>query len=158
MSTASPAARAVANTVHTVAQNAPITVKSETGFWTAAGVWTGVVIALITLAAGVVRVWPRLVELFMGQRRADIEDLRKRISELETKVDAAHTAAHTAEMKLVYAVAAIQLLAAKVRADNPNDPTLAQAMELLAAATSGGFPGIDQRLAAGLSKMRGTNE
>jgi hypothetical protein len=31
-------------------------------------------------------------------------------------------------------------------------------MELLAAATSGGFPGIDQRLAAGLSKMRGTNE
>lgn len=142
----------------TMAAVQAIPVQSATGLWTAAGVWTGVAIAAFAALTAVVKVWPRLVELLIGQRRSDLEDLRARITVLEGKVEAASSAAHTAEMKLVYAVAAIQLLAAKVRADNPSDPTLAQAMELLSAATSGGMPGWSAKLAAGLSGMPGVKE
>lgn len=137
---------------------AAIAVKSETGFWTAAGVWTGVIIAGLAVLAGVVKVWPKLVELLIGQRRDDLDDMRKRISDLEAKVETASTAAHAAEMKLVYAVAAIQLLAAKVRASSPDDPTLKQAMELLSAATNGVLSGWHSELSNELSRMKGKSE
>ncbi len=85
-------------------------------------------------------------------RRDDMDDMRERITQLEAKVEGATQAAHKAEMKLVYAVSAVQLLAAKIRAENPNDPTLRQAAELLAAATSGDLPGWEQKLTTGLTK------
>lgn len=91
-------------------------------------------------------------------RAEDMDDMRKRIGDLETKVETASASAHSAEMKLVYAVSAVQLLAAKIRADNPNDPALLQAMELLKAATSGEMPPWAGKMAAGLNNIRGTGE
>lgn len=141
-----------------IVQHAPIAVKSATGFWTAAGVWTGVILGVLTLLGIIVKAWPRLLELLIGQRRNDLDDMRKRIGDLEAKVELASTAAHAAEMKLVYAVAAVQLLAANVRARSPDDPTLKQAMELLAAATSGGLSGWAGKLADGVDRIKGTGE
>lgn len=94
----------------------------------------------------------------LATRGEDMDDMRKRISDLETKVDTAVASAHAAELKLVYAVSAVQLLAAKIRADNPNDPALLQAMELLKAATSGEMPPWAGKVATNLNNIRGTGE
>jgi HAMP domain-containing protein len=122
--------------------------------------WTGALVGLLNVLVGgalvaAIRNWPRLRELTIGQRKDDLDDMRKRITDLETKVESASAAAHSAEMKLVYAVSAVQLLAAKIRADNPNDPTLLQALELLAAATGGEMPGWAGKLSKGVAKIKG---
>jgi hypothetical protein len=117
------------------------------------GLFAAVVLALI-------KGWPAIsdavtrarVALAEG-RKSTIDDLRERIVALEGKVETASTAAHAAEMKLVYAVSAVQLLAARIRADNPDDPALKQAMELLSAATTGGLPSWSAKLAAGLGDV-----
>jgi len=125
--------------------------------------WTGALVGLLNLLVGgalvtAIKNWPRVKELTIGQRRGDLDDMRTRITSLEAKVEIASTAAHAAELKLVYAVSAVQLLATKIRADNPNDPTLAQAMELLAAATGGEMPSWATKLSKGLGKMKGVDD
>ena len=52
----------------------------------------------------------------------------------------------------------LDAFAAKVRADNPDDPTLKQAMELLKAATTGGMPGFVTPLMEGLNSIKGLAE
>ncbi|HEX8415010.1 MAG TPA: hypothetical protein VF637_14155 [Sphingomicrobium sp.] len=84
--------------------------------------------------------------------------MRKRITDLEAKIQTASASAHSAEMKLVYSVSAVQLLATKIRADNLNDPALLQAMELLKAATSGEMPPWVGKVTAGLNNTRGTGK
>lgn len=120
---------------------------------------------LLAVATALIRGWPAIVdattrakEALANRKSNVIEDLRERIVALESKVEAASTLAHTAEMKLVYAVSAVQLLAARIRADNPDDPALRQAMELLSAATTGGLPGWGAKLSAGLDNIQGTGE
>ena len=125
------------------------------------GIW----VLVFGLFGAMVKAWPALKKLAneresgaLAARAEDMDDMRKRISDLEAKVETASASAHAAEMKLVYAVSAIQLLAARVRADNPDDPALAQAMELLSAATTGGMPSWAPKLAAGLSQIKGVGE
>lgn len=135
----------------------PVIVTGTGWTWTAIFGAAQTAIALVLGGGGfvaIVKVWPRMKELAIGQRRSDLDDMRDRIGELEKKVEVASASAHAAEMKLVYAVSAVQLLAAKVRADNPDDPTLAQAMELIAAATGGEMPSWAGKLAKGLSSTK----
>lgn len=120
---------------------------------------------LFAVTVALIKGWPAIVdattrarEAMAAGKRGTIEDLRDRIVALEAKVETASQAAHTAEMKLVYAVSAVQLLAARIRADNPDDPTLAQAMELLSAATGGALPGWAGKVADGLSRLQGVGE
>lgn len=120
---------------------------------------------LLAFSTGLIKGWPAIVdattrakEALANRKSNVIEDLRERIVALESKVESASLLAHTAEMKLVYAVSAVQLLAARIRADNPDDPALKQAMELLSAATTGGMPGWSNKLAVGLDTVRGTGE
>lgn len=132
--------------------------------------WTAALVGILNLLVGgalvaLVKQWPNLRKLNNEReaaqqaiKRDEMDDMRERIAALETKVDAANKLAHDAEMKLVYAVNAVQLLAARIRADNPDDPTLKQAMEMLAAATSGGLPGWAGRAAEGLNRIRGVGE
>lgn len=117
------------------------------------------------VALALIKGWPAIsdavtrarVALAEG-RKSTIDDLRDRIVALEGKVETASTAAHAAEMKLVYAVSAVQLLAARIRADNPDDPALVQAMELLSAATTGGLPAWAPKLSQQLDSIKGTGE
>lgn len=125
------------------------------------GIW----VLVFGLFGAMVKAWPALKKLAnereagaLAARAEDMEDMRKRITDLEGKVESASAAAHSAELKLVYAVSAVQLLAAKIRSDNPNDPALLQAMELLKAATSGEMPPWAGKTAAGLNNIRGTGE
>ncbi|MFS0771026.1 hypothetical protein [Sphingomonas sp. 1P08PE] len=125
------------------------------------GIW----VLVFGFFGAMVKAWPALKKLAnereagaLAARAEDMEDMRKRISDLEAKVETASTAAHSAELKLVYAVSAVQLLAAKIRADNPNDPALLQAMELLKAATSGEMPPWAGKVASGINNIRGTGE
>lgn len=127
----------------------------------AIGIW----VLVFGLFGAMVKVWPALKKLAneresgaLAARAEDMDDMRKRITDLEAKVDEASHAAHAAEMKLVYAVSAVQLLAAKIRHDAPNDPALLQAMELLKAATSGELPSWGAKLATALNQVRGTGE
>lgn len=85
----------------------------------------------------VVKVWPELKKIATTSRRDELDDLRERITSLEGKVQNANDAAHRSEMKLVYAVNAIQLLAGRIRSDDPNDPILKQANDMLQLATTG---------------------
>lgn len=119
------------------------------------------VILNLLVGGGIIKAWPALKkiaadrELAISQgRREDMDDMRKRITDLESKVEAASQAAHSAEMKLVFAVSAVQLLAARIRANNPDDPTLKQAMELLAAATTGDLPSWGKKLSDGINRRR----
>lgn len=98
------------------------------------------------LVAGAIKVWPQLKRIASDERadqrdhRKDyLEDMRKRIGDLEREVKEAKETAHSSELKLVYAINAIQLLASKVRASDPDDPVLKHAMELLSAALTGGL-------------------
>lgn len=132
--------------------------------------WTAILVALLNVLVGgalvaAIKNWPRLKELTIGQRRDDmalmdgrIASLERQVKEATAKIEEANTVAHTAEMKLVYAVSAVHLLATKIRADNPNDPTLLQAMELLTAATTGTMPDWPGKLGAALGRMKGTGE
>jgi hypothetical protein len=125
--------------------------------------WGWGLFAMVALA--LIKGWPAIsdavtrarIALAEG-RKSTIDDLRDRIVALEGKVEHASTAAHAAEMKLVYAVSAVQLLAARIRAENPDDPSLKQAMELLSAATTGGLPSWAPKLASGLDSVRGAGE
>lgn len=122
--------------------------------------WVAALVALLNVLVGgalvaAIKNAPKLRELANTRRRDDLDDMRQRIADLEKKAEAAFEVAHKAEMKLVYAVSAIQLLAARIRADNPDDPTLKQASELLAAATAGGLSEWAERLSGGISKMKG---
>ena len=113
-----------------------------------------------TVVLALIKGWPAIsdavtrarVALAEG-RKSTIDDLRERIAALEGKVESASAAAHAAELRLVYAVSAVQLLAAPIRADNPDDPVLKQAMELLSAATTGGLPPWSSKLAQGLGDI-----
>jgi hypothetical protein len=123
--------------------------------------WGWGLFAMVSLA--LIKGWPAISDAVTRARvalaegkKGTIDDLRGRIVALEGRVDTASTAAHAAEMKLVYAVSAVQLLAARIRADNPDDPALMQAMELLKAATTGGLPGWAPKLAQGLDEIEET--
>lgn len=87
--------------------------------------------------AAAIKVWPQLKTIAASSRRDDLDDLRERVISLEAKVQSANDAAHRSEMKLVYAVNAIQLLAGRIRSDDPNDPILKQANDMLQLATTG---------------------
>ena len=120
---------------------------------------------LLAIMTALIKGWPAIVdattrakEALANRKSNVIDDLRDRIVALEGKVESASLAAHTAEMKLVYAVSAVQLLAARIRADNPDDPALKQAMELLSAATTGGLPAWGAKLSAGLNDIQGVGE
>lgn len=89
------------------------------------------------LVAGIIKVWPQIKQIAASARRSDIERLEERVGTLETQVLAANNAAHRSEMKLVYAINAIQLLAGRIRSDNPDDPILKQANDMLQLATTG---------------------
>jgi len=123
--------------------------------------WGWGLFAMVALA--LIKGWPAIsdavtrakVVIAQGRKNAT-DELLTRIIALEAKVETASTAAHTAEMKLVYAVSAVQLLAARIRAENPDDPTLQQAMELLSAATTGGIPPWAPKLASGIAAMQDT--
>ena len=107
--------------------------------------WTSSTYLLVALnlilgggfTAAIVKVWPQLKTIAAASRRDDLDDLRSRVGTLEGQVQAANTAAHRAEMKLVYAVNAFQLLAGRIRSDDPNDPVLKQANDLLQLAATG---------------------
>lgn len=125
--------------------------------------WGWALLASVLLA--IIKGWPLLTRLrneretgLLGAQSIEMEKLNRRIEQLEAKAEAAMAAAHSADMKLIYAVNAVQLLAAKIRAHDPNDPALAQAMELLRAATSGEVPAWAGKLAAGINQIRGTGE
>jgi hypothetical protein len=125
--------------------------------------WGWGLFALVLLA--LIKGWPALSdaatrarEAMAKGRQVNMAALSARVATLEAKVEEATHLAHTAEMKLVHAVAAVQLLAAKIRADNPSDPTLKQAMELLAAATTGSLSGWAAKLADGADRMKGQGE
>ncbi|MBB4857026.1 hypothetical protein HNO88_000323 [Novosphingobium chloroacetimidivorans] len=107
------------------------------------------------LLAAIVKVWPRLKEIAANARRDDLDDLRERIVVLEGKVTTADAAAHRAELKLVYAVNAIQLLAGDIRAKDPNNPILKQANDMLKLATTGDL-GIWEYELAAVSKAKAT--
>lgn len=125
--------------------------------------WTAALVGLLNLLIGgalvaIIKNWPRLKELAIGQRRDDLDDFRERVTTLEAKVEAATASAHSAEMKLIYAVSAVQLLMGRLQAEAPDDPAIRQARELLAAATSGGMPGFAGVFIDGLHRVKGTNE
>ncbi len=116
---------------------------------------------LVMMLGVLIKGWPaisdanaRARESIATRKSNTIDDLRDRIGLLEAKVESASTAAHAAELKLVYAVNAVQLLAARIRSDNPDDPALQQAMELLSAATTGGLTNWAGKLANGLNDIR----
>lgn len=125
--------------------------------------WGWGLFAIVTLA--LIKGWPAISDAVTRARvaiaegrKGTIDDLRERIVALEGKVESASAAAHSAELRLVYAVSAVQLLAAPIRADNPDDPVLRQAMELLSAATTGGLPPWSSKLANGLDGIKGPGE
>jgi len=143
----------------------PVTVAVQGWTWSAGLLATLNAVAL-GVAVALVKAWPALKKIAndrektaLEARGEDMATMTARLEALERKVESASALAHAAEMKLVYAVNAVQLLAARIRADNPTDPTLLQAMELLAAATSGGLPGWATKIpSAELNKIRGTDE
>jgi hypothetical protein len=142
----------------------PVTVAVQGWTWSA-GLLATLNAVVIGVAVAFVKAWPALKKIAndrektaLEARGADMVKMNERVAALEARVETASQAAHSAEMKLVYAVNAVQLLAAPIRAANPNDPTLLQAMELLAAATVGGMPGWAPKISAELTKIKGVGE
>jgi hypothetical protein len=148
------------NLAATAAQAAPViehgavAVKSATGFWTAAGVWTGVIVAIVGAVTAYIKYGPRWKELGIGERGRDFEAMDKRISSLETKVfeadkraTEANERAHNAEkqsiasaasfdIRLMSALNACRLLLGVVEREAPESVELSLAKDLLAMAAS----------------------
>lgn len=142
---------------------AAIPVKSATGAMTAAGVWAGVIMLALTILLAAVKIWPKMRELDIGQRKDDLADLRTRIIALESKVEEANSRAtsandkaHQSDMKLVSAVAAFQLVTTELRKHDPDSPALRQAQDLMAMAATGDF-GMDRAVRV-LATVRGVGE
>lgn len=130
----------------------PVSVHGFT--WTAAlvGLLNAVVVgALVAL----IKVWPRIKELGINQRKDDLDDMRARISELEKKVDKANEeaglakdAANIIQMQMVSMQAAFELVAGELEKADPENKVLKQARRLLAQAAT-----ADLGVTAGFRKI-----
>lgn len=130
---------------------------------TAAGVWTGVIIATLALIGYIVKIAPSWRKIGVEERQDDLERLGARIDKLETAVrdaDAqavrANEQAHNAEMTMVTLVAALQLVMGEVEKLDPGNKVLVQAREMVAAARTGDF-GMNQAITR-LAVVRGVGE
>lgn len=65
----------------------PIAVKSATGAWTAAGIWTLVIMAVAGVVTAVVKIAPRWRELGIGEQGRLRDQLGARIEKLEERLD-----------------------------------------------------------------------
>jgi outer membrane murein-binding lipoprotein Lpp len=130
------------------------------------------------LVAGFMRIWPKLRQQVIDQRRSDIDDLRKRTEVLEAKVDKANAEAakareetaevrmkaqaDTAEIRMSMQTTntACQLMAGELRRIDPDNQVLRQALDLMkqAAAPDLGFGEVGRRVAALPSVMRDQRE
>lgn len=142
---------------------AAVAVKSTTGALTAAGVWTGVIIASLALLGYIVKVAPSWRKIGVEERQDDLDRLTGRIDKLETAVKEAEThaaraneQAHNAEMSMVTLVAALQLVMGEVEKLDPGNKVLIQAREMVAAARTGDF-GMNQAINR-LSMLNGVGE
>lgn len=113
------------------------------------------------LVAAAIKVWPQLKQIASeerakerGFRKDELDDMRQRITDLERQVKEAKDTAHSSEMKLVFAINAVRLLAGKVAAENPDDPVLKQAMEMLSASITGDLGAWERELAVKLPEVR----
>lgn len=140
-----------------------VAVKSATGLATAAGVWTGVVLASIALLGYIVKVAPRWREIGVAQREHDLDRMDDRINALERLVaDAnkratkAEEDAHQSEMSMVVVIAALQLVMGEVDKLDPGNKVLKQAREMVATARTGDL-GMNNAITR-LSTIRGVGE
>jgi hypothetical protein len=79
---------------------------------------------------------PKMFELF-SKRKADIDGgLAQRVADLEARVDKAVTDAHVAQMQVTTLNAAFQLVAGELHRQDPNNPTLKLAREMIASAAT----------------------
>lgn len=133
-----------------------LAVKSTTGALTAAGVWTGVIIASLALLGYIVKVAPTWRKIGIDARASDLDRLDERVAELEASVATANKTAHNAEMSMVTLVAALQLVMGEVEKLDPGNKILVQAREMVAAARTGDF-GMNQAINR-LSLLNGVGE
>lgn len=119
---------------------------------TAAGVWTGVIIASIALLGYVIKVAPRWREIGISERQHDLDRMGERIDALEKLVaDAnkratkAEEDAHQSEMSMVVVIAALQLVMGEVDKLDPGNKVLKQARDMVATARTGDF-GMNQAI------------
>lgn len=140
-----------------------LAVKSTAGLATAAGVWTGVIMASIVLLGYFIKIAPRWREIGIGERQHDMDRLETRIDALETLVaDAnkratkAEEDAHQSEMSMVVVIAALQLVMGEVDKLDPGNKVLKQAREMVTTARTGDA-GMNSAITR-LSTMRGVGE
>lgn len=130
------------NAIANVAAATPVSVHGFT--------WTAALVAILNLLIGgalvaVIKNWPKLKELAIKARRDDMDDMRQRITELETVAKNASEKAHRSEMIVVTVVAAFQLAMGELEKLDPENKVLKQARELMAVAMTGDF-GMDASL------------
>lgn len=140
-----------------------VAVKSTAGLATAAGVWTGVIIASIALLVAIVKIIPKLKEIKVGEKQHDmarlesrIETLEKSVKEANDKAEKAEQDAHQSEMSMVIVIAALQLVMGEVDKLDPGNKVLKQAREMVATARTGDI-GMNQAITR-LSTIRGIGE
>lgn len=140
-----------------------LAVKSTAGLATAAGVWTGVIIASMALLGYIVKVAPRWREIGVTQREHDLDRLGGRIDALEKLVADANARAakaeedaHQSELSMVIVIATLQLVMGEVDKLDPGNKVLKQAREMVATARTGDA-GMNNAITR-LSTIRGVGE
>lgn len=157
--------------------------KTANGSEISAGIW--VLVVLVSIGLGffgrMLPVFTKWKEIGVGQRNADFDRLYERVNELEDKVDKADERArladerarlaeresqqtqrvaaehvHLADMRLMSAVSAYQLVVGELLARDPDNVVLKRAQEMMASAVTGDF-GVGDGIRK-LSRLPGVGE
>jgi len=113
---------------------------------------TYVLIVICGIISAVAVTWakdrPKMFELFSTRRKDMDAGLAQRVADLESRVDKAVNDAHVAQMQVTTLNAAFQLVAGELHRQDPDNPTLRLAREMIAAAAT-----TDNGFNAGMGKV-----
>jgi hypothetical protein len=139
------------------------TVKTVSGPYVAAGVWTGVILASISVIGFYVKIMPKLREINVTARRDEmlqmgmrIEALEKQVKDANEKIIAANNSARSSESKYTTLAAAVELMLGELEHIDPSNHIIKQVRNLVTLAAS-----ADQGVGDGLlhlMKVKGVGE
>lgn len=148
--------RLMADPIATATQAATSVPVHVSGF-----TWTAALVGILNLLVGgalvaAIKNWPRLREMANARRKGDLDDMRQRITVLESEVKSATATALKAQMQMTYVTAALGMVSAELERQDPGNSVIKQAREMVAQATheDSGFGAALRQLAT----AKGTGE